>query len=85
MNRTENMELRPIVAVLILTSIVTVYSCSQPCEKDACYTVRCAKPVCKANEIYVPYGGYCGCCDACYRLLSKYSYTSGYNSWYTEY
>lgn len=67
------MDIRLIFAVLLIVTIESVYSHDVPCPTNACFTVRCGQPTCKENEVYVPKGGYCGCCDACYKYLSKYS------------
>lgn len=36
--------------------------------------VTCTVPECKGNEELVEKGGICGCCDACYTLLGKYTF-----------
>ena len=45
------------------------------CIKDICSRVRCRQVTveqCSSNGLeYDQHGGYCGCCSACIKLLSK--------------
>ncbi|KAG5878746.1 hypothetical protein JTB14_021785 [Gonioctena quinquepunctata] len=59
--------------LLVLSIIVAVVEFSNSliaCPKDYCKTVKCTPVICnKETEIFVEKGGFCGCCDACYRKL----------------
>ncbi|KAG5867763.1 hypothetical protein JTB14_012380 [Gonioctena quinquepunctata] len=60
--------------LLVLSVIVAVVEFSNGlivCTQDYCNTVEECTPVSCNNEteIFVEKGGFCGCCDACYRKL----------------
>lgn len=42
------------------------------CPKNICQTTQCKEVHCQENEVFVKNGGFCACCDTCYKILGKY-------------
>lgn len=63
-----------LLTIVLLASFL-VLSLAVVCIKDTCSRVRCRQVTfeqCSLNGLeYEQHGGYCGCCSACIKLLSK--------------
>ncbi|CAH1107206.1 unnamed protein product [Psylliodes chrysocephalus] len=59
--------------LLVLTTCSILVSLGQQnlfaCPPSLCKLTSCSAPICFKDEILVPKGGICGCCDDCYTKL----------------
>lgn len=60
-----------VILLLAVFFLTITYVSSIVCTKNFCQTVKCAEPCCGKGEKYVERGSACGCCDVCYKILSK--------------
>ncbi|GBO19049.1 hypothetical protein AVEN_193684-1 [Araneus ventricosus] len=57
--------------IVLLISAAIAIANAIVCTDDVCSRVRCMQAICTGKEVFVPKGGYCGCCDACVTYLSE--------------
>ncbi|GFS99693.1 uncharacterized protein NPIL_672701 [Nephila pilipes] len=62
---------RKMYKILLLIFIGIAVSDAAECTKDTCAVVLCQVAECKKDEIFVEKGGYCGCCDACRKIIKE--------------
>ncbi|GFS99695.1 uncharacterized protein NPIL_672711 [Nephila pilipes] len=62
---------RKMYKILLLVLVSIAVADAAVCRKDTCSTVRCKAAECKKDEIFVEKGGYCGCCDACRKIIKE--------------
>ncbi|KAF8782895.1 hypothetical protein HNY73_013128 [Argiope bruennichi] len=55
--------------LLVFAAIATVNAIV--CTKETCSLVRCMQANCTGDQVLVPKGGFCGCCDACITFLKE--------------
>lgn len=60
------------ISLLLFTGTVILQKSLLVCPRNPCQNVTCEPISCGPHEEYVKNGGYCGCCDECYRILGKF-------------